>query len=262
MAKIGYLWLHHGDWDGRQIVPVEYWSAATTVHSRAPWNDQYGYGIWVYPDRTPPIYEGNGRGGQRITVIPSKNMVVVFTGGGFEPGEIGKFIAAAMKSDRPLPENRAAVVRLEDAMKRAALAPSPKPVPPLPPLAAKISGKIFEFDQNPLGLKELALIFESGAEASLRLSFAGNRFMHQLLSVRWIGLDGIPRLASDGQFGLPVGLKGFWKDDETFVFDYDEIANINDYQFELKFSDHDVFVKLGEKTGTIQLSVAGRLKTH
>ena len=262
MAKLGYLWLHNGDWDGRQIVPADYLSAATAVHSRAPWNDQYGYGFWVYPNRTPPIYEGNGRGGQRITVIPSKNMVVVFTGGGFEPGDVGKFIGAAMKSGQPLPENRPAVARLKDSVKRAARAPSPQPVQPPPALAAKISGKIFEFDQNPLGLKELSLTFKPGAEASLRLSFIDRRFTAEPVSVRPIGLDGVPRLSPHGRFDLPIGLKGYWKDDETYVFDYDEIANIDNYQFELKFGEKGVFIKLGEKTGTVQLSLAGKLKPY
>jgi len=195
-------------------------------------------------------------------VVPSKNIIVVFTGGGFDPGEVGKFLIAAVKSDQPLPENRAAVARLDAAVKRAAIAAPANSVQPLPPLAARISGKTFEFDQNPLGLKELSLTFKPGAEASLQLSLADNRFTNKLVSVRPIGLDGVPRLSSDGRFGLPVGLKGFWKDNETFVFDYDEIANINAYRFELRFGEKGVSVDLTEKTGTTKLSFAGKFKPH
>ena len=258
MARIGYLWLNRGIWNGRRVISADWVDQSTRVHAAAGSDNEYGYGLWIRSG--VGLYEALGRGGQRISIVPSKNIIVVFTGGGFDPGEIGKFLLAALKSDQPLPENRAAVARLEVAAKRAAIAPSPKAVQPLPPLAAKISGKIFQFDKNPLGLKELTLNFNSGAEASLRLSFADSRFTNKLVSVRPIGLDGVPRLSSDGRFGLPVGLKGFWKDNETFAFDYDEIANINNYQFELKLSEKGVSVDLTEKTGTTKLSFASKLQ--
>jgi CubicO group peptidase (beta-lactamase class C family) len=259
MAKIGYLWLNRGMWNGRQVISADWVEQSARVHSKAR-GEEYGYGLWIRSAAS--LYEALGRGGQRISVVPSKNIVVVFTGGGFEPGEVGKFLLAAVKSDRPLPENPSAVARLNSAVKRAAVAPSPKPVQPLPPLAARISGKVFEFDQNPLGLKELSLTFKPGAEASVRLSFADNRFTDKLVSVRPIGIDGVPRLSPRGRFGLPVGLKGFWKDNETFVLDYDEISNINHYQFELKLSEKSVLVTLTEKTGTSHLNFSGNLKAH
>lgn len=260
MAKIGYLWLNRGIWNGRRLISADWVDQSTRVHAGAGSDNEYGYGLWIRSGAG--LYEALGRGGQRISVVPSKNMIVVFTGGGFDPGEIGKFLLAAVKSDQPLPENRAAVARLDAAVKRAAIAAPAKSVQPLPPLAARISGKTFEFDGNPLGLKELSLTFKPGAEASVQLSLADNRFTNKLVSVRSIGLDGVPRLSSDGRFGLPVGLKGFWKDNETFVFDYDEIANINVYRFELRLSERGVSVDLTEKTGTTKLSFAGKLKPH
>jgi CubicO group peptidase (beta-lactamase class C family) len=255
MAKIGYLWLNRGVWNGRPVVSAN-WIDRSTRPSAA--SSEYGYGIWIKPD--PDLYEAVGRGGQRISVVPSKNIVVVMTGGGFEPGDVGKFILAALKSDQPLPANPAAVARLNEAVKAATLAPAPKPVAPLPSLAMRISGKTFEFDENLLGLKELSFRFKPGAEATMRSSFNTRRFTDQLESVRRVGLDDIPRISPGGRFNLPVGLKGFWKDNETFVLDYDEIANINHYQFEMKFSEREVLVKLSEKTGTAQLEFAGRVK--
>jgi len=268
MAKIGYLWLNRGVWNGRRVVSAD-WIDGSTRASAA--NNEYGYTIWIRSGAG--LYEAVGRGGQRISVVPSKNIVVVMTGGGFEPGDVGKFLLAAVKSDQPLPANPTAVARLNEAVKRAALAPTAKPVAPLPPLAEKISGKTFEFDQNLLGLKELSFTFKPGvpggaaplgwkpgSEATLKSSFNTRRFTNQLVSARAVGLDDIPRISPHGRFNLPVGLKGFWKDNETFVLDYDEIANINHYQFEMKFSERDVLVKLSEKTGTAKLEFAGRVK--
>ncbi|HEY3024554.1 MAG TPA: serine hydrolase [Pyrinomonadaceae bacterium] len=251
MAKIGYLWLNRGVWNGRRVVSADWIDRSTRP---SPASSEYGYGIWIRSDAG--IYEAVGRGGQRISVVPSKNIVVVMSGGGFEPGDVGKFLLAAVKSDQPLAANPAAVARLNEAVKRATLAPAAKPVAPLPSLAMRISGKTFEFDQNLLGLKQLNLAFKAGgkpgAEATMRSVFNTRRFT--------IGLDDIPRLSPHGRFNLPVGLKGFWRDNETFVLDYDEIANINHYQFEMKFSERDVLVKLSEKTGTAKLEFAGRVK--
>jgi len=49
---------------------------------------------------------------------------VVFTGGGFEPGDIGSFIGRAIKSDRPLPEDTAGAARLAAAVHDASRPPS------------------------------------------------------------------------------------------------------------------------------------------
>jgi CubicO group peptidase (beta-lactamase class C family) len=260
MAKIGYLWLNQGVWNGKRLISADWMQQAAQVHAKDG-TGEYGYGFWIRPDIG--LYEALGRGGQRISVLPSKNMIVVYTGGGFEPGELGKFLMGAIKSDRPLPGNKTAVAQLQAAVGRAADAPPSKTAPPLPPLTAEISGNIFEFDENPAGLEELTLAFKPGAEATVRMAFADHRFTDKLLSERPIGLDDVPRFSPDGRFGLPVGLKGFWKDDTTFVLDYDEIANINHYQFELEFlGEKNVSIRLSEKTGTVNLSFAGKRKVQ
>jgi CubicO group peptidase (beta-lactamase class C family) len=90
MARIGYLMLREGDWNGRQIVPRawvrESTRAITPVHEmnperhrRGPWG--YGYLWWVWDGpNTPPAYRGAFTGlgavGQHITVLPALDMVV------------------------------------------------------------------------------------------------------------------------------------------------------------------------------------------
>jgi CubicO group peptidase (beta-lactamase class C family) len=259
MAKIGYLWLNRGMWNGRRLLSADWMDRATQVHARAG-DQEYGYGFWIRPDAA--LYEALGRGGQRICVLPSKKVIVVFTGGNFEPGNVGKFLLAAIQSENPLPANPSAVARLEDSVNQATMAPQPKRVPAPPPMASRISGKAFEFGQNPAGLKELALTFNPGGEASVRLAFADHRFTDTPVSERPVGLDGVPRISPHGRCDLPVGIKGSWKDDQTFLLDYDEIANINHYQFELTFSGTDVSVVITEKTGAADLSFSGNLREN
>ena len=245
MAKIGYLWLNGGRWENRQLVPAEWMRAATQVHSHPGGSNgqEYGLGIWVYPNRTPPEFEGLGRGGQRISVIPGRNMVVVFTGGGFEPGDIGSFIGRAIKSDRPLPQDPAGAALLAAAVRAATRPPSAHAMPPLSTTAGMISGRTFALEDNPLDLQSFTLTFPGGAEAQLELE---SRDRHD--GPRPVGLDGIPRVSPDGRFGLPVAVSGAWESDGSFVLDYDEVGNINAYRFRLLFGEHDVMVDYSERS--------------
>ncbi len=248
MAKIGFLWLNDGRWEDRQIVPADWMRAAVQVHAHPGYgNDQeYGYGIWVYPHRTPPEFEGLGRGGQRISVVPAKHLVVVFTGGEFEPGDIGSYIGRAIKSDQPLPENPAGAARLAAMVDDATRPPNAQPVRPAPPLATTISGRTYALDVNPLDLRSLTLTFSGGAEALLQLELSDRRD-----GPRPVGLDGVPRLSPDGRLGLPVAVSGAWENDSTFVLDYNEVGNINAYRFRMTFSDGSVMVAFSERSGAL-----------
>lgn len=252
-AKLGYLWLSNGRWEDRQLVPADWMRSATRVHSRAPWGDQYGYGFWIHPDRTPPEFEALGRGGQRVSVLPALNLIVVFAGGEFEPGDIGQFIGQSIKSDNTLPENPAGAARLAKAITEAAEPPVAQAAPAQPPISKTISGKSYEVENNPLDLKTFSVTFSRPNEAVVRLEFT-----HGRVEQRPVGLDGVPRISAAGRFGLPVALQGTWKTEDTFLFEYNEIANINSYAFSMTFSgDNDLSVEVKERTGLIKATFHG-----
>jgi CubicO group peptidase (beta-lactamase class C family) len=255
MAKIGYLWLNQGRWQDRQIVPAEWMQAATQAHSHPNFGSgEYGYGFWVYPKRNPIEYEALGRGGQRISVVPAKHLIVVFTGGEFEPGDIGKFIGESIKSDQRLPEDPAGAARLAAVVSAGARPPAARATPTLAtPMSQAISGRNYIVEANPLGLKSFSLTFSGDNEAVAHLELADGR-----VEQRRLGLDGVPRLSPDGRFGLPVALQGRWENNSTFVFDYDEVANINSYRFRLTFVDKDVRIELSERTGLVEAEFQGK----
>lgn len=246
MAKIGYLWLNGGRWEGRQVIPADWMRAATAVHSHPGYSEgqEYGYGLWLYPTRTPPEFEGLGRGGQRISVVPERQLVVVFTGGEFEPGDIGSFIGRAIEGNGPLPDDTAGAALLAAAERDATQPPVAHRTQPPPPLASTISGTTFALDNNPLGLRSLTLTFPGGDAAQLQLDLSDRRD-----GPRPVGLDGVPRISPDGRFGLPVALSGAWENGATFVLDYNEVANINAYRLRLTFDDQGVTVELSERSG-------------
>jgi CubicO group peptidase (beta-lactamase class C family) len=87
MAKLGYLYLNGGVWNGERVISEEWIEASTKEYASTPGGGGYGYQWWrkTYrsEDASVDAFCANGWGGQRITVFPSLDMVVVFTGGNY-----------------------------------------------------------------------------------------------------------------------------------------------------------------------------------
>ncbi len=77
MAKLGYLFLHNGQWDGKQVVSSAWVQAATQKHTDTDGNLGYGYQWWIYDKYG--AYAALGRYGQTIFVVPDLNLVIVTT---------------------------------------------------------------------------------------------------------------------------------------------------------------------------------------
>ncbi|HTM21035.1 MAG TPA: serine hydrolase, partial [Kofleriaceae bacterium] len=92
-ARLGYLYLHHGRWNGEQLVSSEWIAQALTPSQE--YNRAYGYLFWLngetpavdamnepwddrmVPDAPPDLFAAHGFGNQFIDVIPSLDLVVV-----------------------------------------------------------------------------------------------------------------------------------------------------------------------------------------
>jgi CubicO group peptidase (beta-lactamase class C family) len=77
LAKIGYLYLHDGVWNGRRILPEGWVKDATTPHAKVNQTWNYGYQWWLTTRNGVDIWAGRGFGGQLLFVIPSKQTVAV-----------------------------------------------------------------------------------------------------------------------------------------------------------------------------------------
>jgi CubicO group peptidase (beta-lactamase class C family) len=77
LAKIGYLYLHNGIWNGRPILPAGWVKDATTPHARVNQTWNYGFQWWVTTRNGADIWAGRGFGGQLLFVIPSRQVVAV-----------------------------------------------------------------------------------------------------------------------------------------------------------------------------------------
>ena len=76
LAKLAYLYLHHGRWDDSQIVPAAWVTQSTTDHVADPLHE-YGYLWWL--DRADGYAYMAGLYGQLAAVIPGKDLVAVIT---------------------------------------------------------------------------------------------------------------------------------------------------------------------------------------
>jgi len=94
MARLGLLWLHDGEWDGRQVVPKQWMREITRTSDMVTANEpkenwRYGLGFWTndhgvpWPDLPRDSFAACGAGRQRIWVCPSLEIVVVQSPGTF-----------------------------------------------------------------------------------------------------------------------------------------------------------------------------------
>ncbi len=82
LAKMGYLYLHDGMWDGQQIVSKDWVKQSLAPFIDAEEGFKYGFKWWLLPrtDRQGYVWMARGFGGQRLMVFPEEDMIVVFTG--------------------------------------------------------------------------------------------------------------------------------------------------------------------------------------
>ena len=86
LAKIGYLFLKKGKWDGKQIVTAEWVKDSVTSHVETPekfkgsgWG--YLWGVLPYGEKGRHVsFGGGGFGGQGVIVLPDHDAVIAYTG--------------------------------------------------------------------------------------------------------------------------------------------------------------------------------------
>ncbi len=104
LAKIGYLFLKDGVWDGKRILPEGWVDASTERRVAHTGYQQTGYGYqWWRPDRDGvDVWAGFGFGGQYLLVLPKYDLIGVVNSwnifGGELPSIRDAFLDALVKS--------------------------------------------------------------------------------------------------------------------------------------------------------------------
>ena len=161
IARFGQLYLQRGIWNRRQLIPAAWVAAATALQTsngsspQSDWDQGYGYQFWRSRHNS---YRGDGAFGQYCLVLPDVDAVVVITSGVRDMQAVMNLVweqlLPAMQASA-LPENPAIHGRL--AAKLAGLTVRPVPGTGTDPLAARTSGRWYEFPDNDRGIRAVAL---------------------------------------------------------------------------------------------------------
>jgi len=201
MAKLGYLYLHNGLWDGQQILSADWVETATKVWVKsAGISYDYGYLWWNgLVSRTEyRMYAALGFQGQAIWVVPDKDLIVVTTNDLASNGQtILTGIMNAALSDQPLAPNEAGLKALQTRIGELTN-PQPMTVKAIPDAIKAISGKVYQFDPNDFGWKSIAFDFTKSDEVMITLGLPDKEIKLPL------GMDGIYRVSTDGLPSEPL----------------------------------------------------------
>jgi CubicO group peptidase (beta-lactamase class C family) len=238
MAKIGYLYLRNGMWDGRQIVPPAWIDAVNhaSVDMRLP-GLRYANQFWVLPDKH--VYMAVGFHRQLILVMPDLDIVAIATGTrNYPSARLIDGLAGAAKSTGPLPENTAARSALDLSIAEAATE-RPSPVGPVPETAKQVSGKVYAFAPNVLNLRTLALNLSDVDPSFVFVGSPSSSTTTNYGNSGPLGLDGTYRTGGRARFGVNAA-KGNWQDENTFVLDLHTLGNDDAQKFTLTFEGANV----------------------
>lgn len=217
MAKIGYFYLHRGEWDGRQMLPTGWTDAVFNasvdmgISPRVPF--RYARGWWAIPDRHVVMAVGFLR--QLIIIFPDLDIVAVVNGRGSLPARAAdrshrrrRQVAGAAGCRRC--RRRATGGARAGRGGRAGDERRPGVAAGRPPRSPARRGRS---RPNPFGVRSLKLDLASGEPRYEVLLDRAGGAPRRLGSP--IGLDGLFRVHDD-EAGLPMAAKGRWLNDHVF----------------------------------------------
>ena len=234
LAKIGQLILDHGSYDGNQIISNNWVTQSITPKSSPNEEESYGYLWWLRED-LGGLIEAQGRGGQRLIILPEKDIVIVMFGTGFDTGSVGAYIVEALKSDNPLEPNEEGNILLKKALKDIQHS-NPENVDILTPeIAKKLCDKKYVFDENSIGLTHFILCVENPDSAFFTLGLDIKTSNEKGERKIPIGMDGNYKISNMTRFKTPMAARAKWIDDQSISIDYNEFSNAHKYEIKIEF---------------------------
>jgi CubicO group peptidase (beta-lactamase class C family) len=220
MARIGYLYLHNGAWEGKQIIPSSWVERAKAGNVSATYGFHYSNLWWSLPEKG--AYMARGRHSQLILVLPKLDVVAVMTGvlrddEFYSASRLVDDIANAVKSDQPLLADPIATALLAAAIRQAATE-KPTSVGGTPELAKAISGKIYRFSDNVLRVRSFSLNFFDTDSSWDIIADTDDRNNPTRRFSGLMGLDGTFRKSPPAFYGINAA-KGRWLNEHAFMLE-------------------------------------------
>ena len=224
IARFGLLYLHKGEWNGKQLLPASWVETATirqTSNGSEPtsdWDQGYGYLFWRCRH---DLYRGDGAFGQFCIVMPKQDAVVAITSGTRNMQAVMNLVwdklLPAMKSS-PLPADAKSDQKLRRALADLTLHLPQGTV--TSPIAAQVSGKTYSFPTNNQYIDAVKFEF-NGPEATLVVHSLGKEYRIACGSGVWEKGQtafnaGAPAWIA-APVEQPVAASGAWMADDTYT---------------------------------------------
>lgn len=245
MARIGQLYLQHGAWNGRQLVPRDW--VDRVFDPKTDMNlpgFRYADFWWSLPARRTYMMSGFNR--QLVMVMPDLDLVVATTGrGNYALEEFIQLVQRAASSSVPLPENADMQARLRARTEAAADGFAVLPGDPVKPSLMQGS---FRLDDNIAGVREFS--FDFTAHPPRYRTLTGAREL-----VAPVGLEG--RFAEGNDEGRPLFTRATWRDPNTLLVEQrwpEEAAWVHSL---IRFSGNELEITTANGFGMVSV-VKGR----
>jgi CubicO group peptidase (beta-lactamase class C family) len=258
MAKIGYLYLRGGEWQGKPLLPAGW--VEKTSHATVSMNASFGPTLrysnffWALPDKK--VYMAVGYHCQVIMIFPELDIVAVTTARDFCPlGKMADDISGAVKSETALPPDPAGTNLLAGVIHEISTE-KPTEVGTTPEIASSISGKTYNFLGNALNVRSLSLTL-AGLNPHYELEINGRDPTAPAIKFTGpIGLDGLFRKSDPTALGV-VATKGRWLDGQTFVVERRTLgADAPLQKWTLRFDGGTLNLRGNDRAG-LEVSIVG-----
>jgi CubicO group peptidase (beta-lactamase class C family) len=211
--KFGILHAQKGMWQGKQILPAEWTEAVQYPHVK----DTYGYQWWLGPDGT---YLADGLFSQLSFVFPRHDAVLAITAATPEKSHFNGFVykhfPAAFQA-AALPDSHSAHA-LENRTRSLRLLPAPRPTHS--PVIHHVSGKDYQFPENPDQVKSMKFDFTDDACVFTMQDYRGTHTIKAGLGRTFEDDTTMTGNKLHHEYELEqmrVSASGEWRDDRTFV---------------------------------------------
>jgi len=236
MAKLGYLYLRDGVWEGKRIIPSGWVERARNGRLATSFG-KYANLWWSIPDSN--AFMALGRHGQLIIVFPKLDVVAVMTG--VVPDDEKRYpmtalidqILSAAKSDKPLAPDPEGEAALTASLLKAATEKVTAVVGPASDLMATVANKTWRFGDNELRIRAVGLKLAGESLTFALTIYSDKPGGREINLLEPVGLNGTTR-------GKPtnyafVANKGSWQDPRTFVLERRFLGNGEMVYWTLRF---------------------------
>jgi CubicO group peptidase (beta-lactamase class C family) len=181
IARLGQLYLQHGVWEGKPLLPAAWVDQATSrqvsngSNPKSDWEQGYGFQFWRCRHGA---YRGDGAFGQYCLVLPEQDAVIAITSGLRDMQAVLNLVWDKLLPGfqaAPLAEDQAGLAALRSRL--SGLRVKPAAGAARSAVASSVSGKTFGFPANESKLESLALspealtVRQNGAETTIALGY-------------------------------------------------------------------------------------------